>query len=365
MQKIKFDPEQEMQVVGSTKIFPMGKSGLSNMIDSPKLNTPISPKENYRLLVNEKAPLWMPFHNESFSFNIKDFPDNTARAFVSEAADFSPEERGGRDWFDIEWEYMPEAGGSMVAPGNPKVKDLYEWENYITFPDLDKIDWDAIAERNEGIFDADRSVTITQFSGLFERLISFVDFEEAALAMIDEDGQEAVHRLFDKLCTFYMDLVSRCKEHFPFDIYVFHDDWGSQRAPFFSLETCREMLVPYVKKLVDHCHSLGIIFNFHSCGKSEMLVPAMIEAGIDIWVPQSMNDVVMLLVKHGDAMCFGASPALLKGDASDDEIEKAAADFVEKYKGHKNMVCFPRGEQPSLQKLCNRIYALTREAYNS
>ena len=59
------------------------------------------------------------------------------------------------------------------------------WEDYITFPDLDKIDWQDIKARNEKYLDPDYPISTTQFSGLFERLISWIDFEDAALALID------------------------------------------------------------------------------------------------------------------------------------------------------------------------------------
>ena len=34
------------------------------------------------------------------------------------------------------------------------------------------------------------------------------------------------------------------------DGVLFHDDWGSQRAPFFSLDVCMEMVAAYLKQIV-------------------------------------------------------------------------------------------------------------------
>ena len=43
-------------------------------------------------------------------------------------------------------------------------------------------------------------------------------------------------------------MISHYMEGLTIDGVMFHDDWGSQRAPSFSPATCREMIVPYLKR---------------------------------------------------------------------------------------------------------------------
>ncbi len=366
MLKIPFDAEKELQFTRSYKDIVTGPDGVKKVGVIPTLNTPVSIKENYRLMLEEKNPLWMLNFGDRLSFHPIDFPENVARGFVSDLAPFDRlKESGGLDWFGVDWEFMPEAagtGGSMVKPGNPKVKDLEHWEDYITFPDLDKIDWEGMYERNKDLFDDERPVMTTFFTGFFERLISFVDFEDAALALIDEEQQEDVHRLFDKLADFYVDLITRMKKYFPIDMLMLHDDWGSQRAPFFSLDTCREMLVPYVKRVADACHNMGIWYNAHSCGKNEMLLPAYIEAGVDIWFPQPMNDTVKLLKESEGNSVIGVT-LMLPANGTEEDAVKAADDFIEQYKDFRNVMVSPRG--PFVKQFNERIYVRTREIYNS
>lgn len=193
------------------------------------------------------------------------------------------------------------------------------------------MDWDACAKLNAPLNQTERAYHITFQNGLFERLISFMDFENAALAIIDDDQKDAIHALFSKLCDMYEAMISHYMEGLTIDGVMFHDDWGSQRAPFFSPATCREMIVPYLKRLADFCHSKGLWFEQHSCGKNEMLVPCMIEAGVDIWMPQDMNDVDMLREKYGDKIMFGVYPPANTPDMSDEEIDRIAKEFAEKY----------------------------------
>ncbi len=300
----------------------------------PLYHTPITPKENYMRMFHKDgpAPLWIPLVSEIVNFAPRVVPDCVARSFVMDAeGPFDPNTGGGKDMFGTEWVYIPVAGGSMVKPGNPRLSDANDWEKEIQFPDIDSYDWAGAKERNKERVDPERPTLVWFLNGMFERLISFMDFEGAIIALVDEDQQEAVHKLFSRLCDVYEKIIDKYIECFSMDIFYFHDDWGSQRAPFFSIETVREMILPYIKRLVDYCHSKGVIFEFHCCGQVEKLVPAMIEAGIDVWCGQPMNDKAMLHERYGKDIVLGIEPETLPMDATEEQMREAAKNFVEKY----------------------------------
>jgi hypothetical protein len=295
-------------------------------------STPVTPRENYLAFLRHEKPLWMPMTTDTRVFNPRILPDNVARAWVQDVDGLKPGEEGGRDMFGILWRYVPSVQGSMVEPGKPILKDANDWMNVIKFPDIDSYDWEGCADRNRGVyFDTPRATFMWIFSGLFERLISFMDFENAIYALVDEDQKDAVHALFSRLCDMYEDLIDHYVKYFHVDVIHFHDDWGNQRAPMFSLNTCLEMIAPYIKRVVEHCHKHGVYFDFHCCGKVEQLVPAMIECGIDVWAGQELNDVDMLIDKYGDKLIFGLSPSAVQMDASDDAAIRSGRDFVDKY----------------------------------
>ena len=218
----------------------------------------------------------------------------------------------------------------MVKPGKPALEDMNDWPDVIHFPDVDALDWAGWAKANEAFRDTERVFQIGFQNGLFERLISFMDFEGAAMAIIDDDQKDAIHALFAKLCDMYESFIAHYCEYFPVNGVMFHDDWGAQLAPFFSPETVSEMIVPYLKRLADFCHARGMYFHQHSCGKNERLVPCMIEAGVERWMPQNINDVDMLREKYGDKIVLGLSPDVPEG-LSDDKIDAMAKAFAEKY----------------------------------
>lgn len=295
---------------------------------------PISPRENLRLCVSREGGGWFPsWTTDILMFNTRVMPDTVARAEVRDLGPAIPEaDKGGVDMFGIPWVYVAQVGGSMEDPNTPHLmEDVNDWESAIRFPNPDDWDWAANKAVNAPIAPDDRLRLVTFHNGMFERLISFMGFENAVLALIDEDQQDAVLALFDKLADLYIDLIRRHRECYEIDGVHFHDDWGNQRAPMFSCDTCIDMVTPAMKKIADYCHDNGMLFVHHSCGKNELMVPAMLEQGDDLWMPQPMNDVDMLRAKYGDRLMLGVQPPA--PEPGDDEAAFAAKAkaFVEKY----------------------------------
>lgn len=288
---------------------------------------PITPKENLRRFI-DGHPAWMHQYTDNKLFSPEIYRENVVRGFINEDVPYTGQ-FGGPDMFGIEWEFVPKVGGSMVRPGNPKVPDITEWEKYIEWPELSKLDWEGSAARNPHFFETDKVLMMMVFTSFFERLISMVDMEDALVAMIDPDEQPAVHRLFDRLADYYDELFGYFEKYYHPDLVYFHDDWGSQRAPLFSLDTVEEMLVPYMRRVVESAHRHGMVFELHSCGKIESLVPAMIDFGCDMWCGQPMNDKVKIYREYGKDIRIGIFPQEFPEDAPDEDLIREADRILE------------------------------------
>jgi hypothetical protein len=327
MNHIPFHPKE----MNSSAFYP---SPMSGMAGARIYNTPVPPKENYLALFRRETPHWIPSGSDRRGFAPRIDPDNIARVQVLETQQLKPEERtGGKDKHGVEWVYVPVAGGSMVKPGNPLLADANDWEERVPFPDLDSWDWaGSIAANQADLEQESRALTATIVTGFFERLISLMDFNNAAIAMIDSEQKDAVKALFGRLADLYIDMAKRFKEAYNPMILCVHDDWGSQKAPFFSLATIREMLVPAISRVVQAAHGAGMYFDMHSCGKNELIVPAYLEIGADYWSGQSINDRAMLYEKYGGKLIFGLDPDVpFSAMATDEEASAAAKRFVLKY----------------------------------
>ena len=319
-----FDPEKEMVVRYRVP-------GKGPRLEMPVFNAPITAAENFLRAVRTKDPLFLPDYRHFQGFGISIFPDVEARGFIMDGSKprFHPE--GFPDMFGVRWMYSPDIGGSMVVPGKPKLSCIAQWRD-LEWPNIDSWDWEGQQQISKDyIKNPELLIKPTIFTGYFERLISLLDFENAAMALIDEDEQEEVHAFLDKLSDLYCAIIDKYSQYFGIQALCVHDDWGSQRAPFFSLNTAREMLVPYIKKVTDHAHSRGIIYDMHCCGKIESVFPAMAEAGIDVWSGQHMNDKEMLYQAYGDKVLIGVETPNITAEMSKDEVDAIAREYA---KGH-------------------------------
>ena len=79
-----------------------------------------------------------------------------------------------------------------------------------------------------------------------------------------------------------------------------------------------------------------------------MLVPAMIEAGVDTWSGQPMNDFEMLYEKYGDKIVLGMPITGLKPDMEESQMRDVIQAFVEKHPhamGNVGMAAPPKASE--------------------
>ena len=91
--------------------------------------------------------------------------------------------------------------------------------------------------------------------------------------------------------------------------YICGTDFGSQRAPFYSLDTFNDLYAPYYKKVDDwiHTHTKWATFK-HTCGSVAPFMDGMADAGLDCinpvqWTAAHM-DRNMLKEKYGHRVVF-------------------------------------------------------------
>lgn len=327
MTKIAFD-EKELEIKGyiPNRNRPDGPG-------KPIFNFPVTAKEAVKALYNKQS-IWLPYGVENNVFCPSIIPDNIARGFILDAtsANYTMETYGGKDMFGVEWVYVPVAGGSMEKPGNPHMlgDDVFDWKDKLTFPDIDAWDWDESARINREWLDNGKANFFWFLNGMgFERLISFMGFENAAVALLDEEQEDDLKELFQALTDLHCRMVDKAVEAYGDGIVGFtvHDDWGSQRSPFFSAECAEKFLVPGMKQLTDHIKSKGMIADLHSCGHIEDRIESIIHGGWQSWTPMPMNNTKKLYEEYGDQIII----ALIDEEDPSKTPEQQAIEFVDKY----------------------------------
>jgi hypothetical protein len=324
---------------------------------TPLRNTPVTSRENMMALFYEKRPFWMPTGQEHKMLSSAIYNDNFGRGMGHD----------NKDVFGIEWEWVPAVGGSIVRPGEPMLGDVREWKDKIRFPDLDSFDWKAEAQKVK--IDGRFAYQLSLVNGFwFERLISFMDFAPAAMALIDEEQQDAVKELFQATTDFACKLVDKLCETWPMlDGFNIHDDWGAQKAPFFSEEIAYEYFVPFMRQLTGHIHARGRYATLHSCGHVDSRVQCFIDGGFDEWDPQLMNDIHALYERWGDKIVLGVWPDQFDPEKTSlEEQRERAREFVKMYTQEGKPAIFGHyGRFAQTEAFTEEVYKASRQRYCS
>ena len=299
---------------------------------SIRYDIPVTPRENFRLNLRHQG-LWMPSSRDKIWFCPREIPDNIARAFVIDGERYSGPV-GGKDMFGIDWEYVPSARGSIVRPGNPVLTDITRWRETLVFPDIRSWSLEKSLARNTLFLKNCTSyVNFCVFTGWFERLISFMDFGPAAVAMMNRKTRAEAKALFERLSDLWIELVDIVHEVYGnlVDGFCFHDDWGAQDGPFFNSKLVAELLVPPMRRVTDHCHELGYSCDLHSCGKIDKLIGCIVDAGWDSWDGMLINDFHTDYAEYGDRLIISLAPDQIPDESDPDASREAAAAFVKEF----------------------------------
>lgn len=254
----------------------------------------LSKKENALKLYRHETPEFLPIMGQGIINNV---PVN---GYLERAADG----QDGYDWFGVHWMWKP--GEPAPVPGPDFIlDDISDWKEIVKFPDLDSYDWESAA-RTDRIPEFNREENLLYqmiHNGLFERLHTLMGFEEALCALLTDPDE--VKDFFWAMADYKCRLIDKIAKYYKPDIICYHDDWGTQRGLFFSPDIWRELLKEPTKQIVDHTHSLGILFELHSCGDIHDLVPEIAEDlkvdGLNI---MKLNDIPALKKITGNKVVY-------------------------------------------------------------
>ena len=247
-------------------------------------------------------------------------------------------EHGGVDWFGVPWKY--ESSVDAIAPDHsvePIMEDICDWRELVKFPDLDAWDWSKVEEIDH-ISEIDRENKVFEImfvNGPFERLHMLMGFENALCALLTDP--EEVEEFFNTYMEWKIKLMEKVIEYYKPDVLMFHDDWGTQNNMFFSPDVWRSLIKPQIKKAVDRCHELGVLFDMHSCGKIEAVVPEFVELGIDAWQGMEINDIPKLKSITGMNLGYHTTPdyqgyqtEALAGTLTEEDLRRRVREVFEK-----------------------------------
>lgn len=245
----------------------------------------LTPKENLLEAINCGNPEYIPLASEAIQF-VGMIPANILECALA----------SGTDVFGVPWVDCKE--GVMVKPGFRLFTDICEWRDYVKIPDLSKIDWEGFAAQEMAAVDRSQKLTsLFCTSGIFVRMANLMGFENALISFAMEPDE--CKALFDALSDYVIDYLTRAINAYQPDMVTYFEDIATSSTLFMSLDSYREVLKPYHKKIIDFVNSKGIMFQMHTCGKCEAAIADYVEMGVRMWhSAQPENDLAGLLDKY-------------------------------------------------------------------
>jgi hypothetical protein len=246
--------------------------------------------------------------------------------------------QGGFDLWGVPYESVDLVGGfSLPKPGEFILKDIRDWPKVVKKPDFSDIDWDQYIKHELDSLPYDRNEVALFYNpgnGLFMQLMGLMGFSEGLCAMYEEP--ETVYELFEFMTDFYYGIATKVIDLIKPDIIGLGDDTASERAPFISPQTYRELLLPFYSKFAQMGVLRGCPINMHNCGKSGVFFDDLVRIGVTSWEPvQLSNDISEIQKRYGRHLVIGGGwegrGRLTEPDVTDEEIRESVRVCLDSY----------------------------------
>lgn len=329
------------------------------VVDVPKFDYPVSPRENFRRIREFDHPYWVPSGMTDFNYcqggdltGLSDLRYNFGRRCV------------WVDLFGCEWEFIPEAGGSMLCPdAKPVLDDITEWKEKIVWPTLDE---ERIRKSCEEVmsrptYHSDRMNYFDIGQGCTERLVAVLGgYVEAMIAFAEEP--EACAEFMMELTRFHIRMLDLICKYYPVDMILYHDDWGTEKDTFFSPAMLESMVLEPTALFFDHVRKLGLANTFHTCGNIMRFLPYINDLKPDFLQLQARaNDMAYIKETYGDHIGFNF---VLRPDPGL-TIQETMRSNIDKWAAGGGLFATIFGSTPEmLWDGLQELYCYSREYYN-
>ncbi|MBR4744419.1 MAG: hypothetical protein IK082_09545 [Oscillospiraceae bacterium] len=337
-------------------------------MELPVFDYPISVKENFYRNAKREDPLWIPIPaletQELHMFNLYDK--------CPEGCQLGPNLRAEQDRYvyhdawGSSWTFDKYAGGACMTIGTRICDDILKWEEQIHFPDLHEYNLDEFASRYMATrYDPSKVLVLDIYHGPFQSLADFLGgFAEALEAMFVEP--EACEAFFDRFAEWMIWLIDKLSGLYPADLFVIHDDWGTEKDAFFSPAMMEELLYEPTKRIIDHVNSLGKLYTFHCCGKVDRFLPWFCQLSpAFLQLQRRVNDIPAYKKEYGDKIGFNAGlENYIPGKPyADDELTRIVRDSLDILAPGGGYLPMVFGAPDAVWKMAAEIYCYSREMF--
>ena len=264
----------------------------------------LTEKENFMKCINGETPDWVP----RYYMGVDPYSTVGPQCMSVMSSFNGPPRRTENGFFDmwgVEYVATAETGWqSLPKPNDFILDDIRNWRDVIKVPDISEIDWDLVAKRDEEsrtFNPADVATMGGGGGGFFMNLMNFMGFTNGLIAMFEEPDE--VHAMFDYMCTYFEEVVSKVLPRYPIDIFTVGDDTATATNPFISPLMYRELVKPYTARVAKLANEKNMPVMMHDCGRCEDSIEDWRDFGVNSWNPaQIVNDLKGIKEKYGNEL---------------------------------------------------------------
>ncbi|MGQ9629542.1 MAG: uroporphyrinogen decarboxylase family protein [bacterium] len=122
------------------------------------------------------------------------------------------------------------------------------------------------------------------FAGLYWNLREMMGTENLSYAFYDQP--KLIHEILDFMVEFFMRVAEKALKEVEVDVCILNEDFAYKSGPLISPKIFREFFLPRYKRIVEFLRKYGVrVIELDSDGNTEVLIPLLIEAGIDCHWP--------------------------------------------------------------------------------
>ena len=211
----------------------------------------------------------------------------------------------------------------IASPPLSNALTIGDCENYF-WPQNDWFDYSGL--REELAVWKDFSVMATGAS-VFQHATYIRGMDKLMMDMMADPGM--ANYILNKVSVFYHEYYRRMFEEVGdlIDVFALADDLGMQDTLLIDPGLFDEYVAPRLKAMAELAHSYDIKLLLHTCGNIEMLIPPLIELGVDILDPiqPECMDPVRIKGKYGKDICLrggiSVQDIVSRGTAAEVEAE--------------------------------------------
>lgn len=256
-----------------------------------------------------------------------------------------------KDPWGVTWRFNPGAPGPHphITDENKVIKDIEKWEEQLTVPGFDGLDFCPAIQVAETTNRKEKFVGFMFGGGLFERTHFLMGMEDALVNYLEYPDEMAA--LLRKIADYKIAYIRLMAEKVHPDIIFYHDDWGSKQNVFLPPTVWRELIKPLQTEIASVIHECGMIYMHHADCICQPIVKDMVELGVDIWQGViAQNDIVKIQeITEGKLAMVGGidGPAIDIDGISEAAIRKEVRRAIDTYcpggrfyPGIPNGVCY-------------------------